>query len=130
MVHDLLAYVAERMIEMHEKRQEQVEGFWLDLEGDTDAKAFEDLKGHGKWESSLWKAEICCPFVDEESRSTRRLCESLGGTRTSFKAFVKVVAGSVSNLSKVIAVCREHHLAYRQLMGRIGATDWLIEQML
>jgi hypothetical protein len=31
--------------------------FWLDLEGMTDVEIFQDLKEHGKWESSLWQAE-------------------------------------------------------------------------
>jgi hypothetical protein len=76
-VHDLLAHLAERMITMHEEKQERVEAFWLDLEGVTDTETFDVLRNRGKWESSLWKVEACRPFVDEESHSTRHLDESL-----------------------------------------------------
>ncbi len=128
-VHDLLAHLAERMIAMHERRQERVEAFWLDLEGVTDAATFERLSEHGKRESSLWKAKVCRPFVDRESHSTRHLDESLAWNEDCFKVFVKELAGRVSNLSDVVGVYRKHHLPYRQLGQRIAATDRLIDQI-
>ena len=65
----------------------------LDLEGVTDAPAFETLRNKGKQERTLWKrAEPCRPFVDEESHTTRRLEESLGWSEDGFKGFVKVLA--------------------------------------
>jgi hypothetical protein len=129
-VHDLLAHLAERMIEMHEQKQERVESFWLDLEGVTDPDTFEDLREHGKWGRSLWRAsEDCRPFVGEESRSTRHLDESLGWNEDCFKAFVKALAGRVANLSDVVGVYRRHHPPYRQLVQRIEATDRLIDQI-
>jgi hypothetical protein len=129
-VHDLLAHLAERMIEMHEQKQERVESFWLDLEGVTDAGTFEELREHGKWGRSLWRAsEDCRPFVGEESRSTRHLDESLGWNEDCFKVFVKALAGRVSNLSDVVGVYRRHHPPYRQLVQRIEATDRLIDQI-
>ena len=126
-VHDLLAHLAERMIAMHQERQERIEAFWLDLEGVTDAGTFDDLKEHGKWESTLWKDEPCRPFVDEESRSTRHLDESLAWNEGCFKAFVKALAGRVPNLSQVVGVYRAHHPAFRRLVRRIQATDRLID---
>ncbi|MEA3344806.1 MAG: N-6 DNA methylase [Chloroflexota bacterium] len=128
-VHDLLAHLAERMIAMHEEKQKRVEAFWLDLEGVTDAATFKELREHGKWESSLWKAEPCRPFVDEESRSTRHLDESLGWNEGCFKVFVKMLAGRVSNLSEVVGVYRNHHPEYDALVRRIEATDRLIDQI-
>jgi hypothetical protein len=129
-VHDLLAHLAERMIEMHEQKQERVEAFWLDLEGVTDPDTFEDLREHGKWGRSLWCAsEDCRPFVGEESRSTRHLDESLGWNEDCFKVFVKELTGRVSNLSDVVGVYRRHHPPYRQLVQRIEATDRLIDQI-
>ena len=126
-IHDLLAYLAERMIEMHQEKQERVEGFWLDLEGVVDAETFEVLHDNGTWESSLWKAEACRSFVDGESRSTRHLDESLGWNEGCFKAFVKMLARKVSNLSEVVGVYRKHHPAYQELVERIEATDRLID---
>jgi hypothetical protein len=75
----------------------------------------------------LWKAEVCRPFVDQESRSTRHLDESLGWNEDCFKAFVNMLAGKVSNLSNVVGVYRKHHPAYRALVARIAATDRLID---
>lgn len=126
-VHDLLAHLAELMMAMHQEKQERVDAFWLDLEGVTDAETFRALKEHGKWESSLWKAEACRPFVAEESRSTRHLHESLGWNEGCFKAFVKMLAGRVPHLSQVVAVYRKHHPEYRSLVARIEATDRLID---
>jgi hypothetical protein len=128
-VHDLLAHLAERMIAMHQERQARIETFWLDLEGVAHADTFETLRDKGKWESSLWKAPACRPFVDEESRSTRHLDESLGWNEGCFKAFVKMLVGRVANLSDLVGIYRRHHPEVRALLQRIAATDWLIDQM-
>ena len=53
--------------------------------------AFETLRHKGKWETSLWKAKACRPYVREESRSTRTLDESLAWSEDAFKAFVKML---------------------------------------
>lgn len=65
--------------------------------------------------------------MEEESRSTRQLDESLGWNEGCFKAFVKMLAGQVSNLSEVVGVYRRHHGAYSDLVRRIEATDRLID---
>jgi type I restriction-modification system DNA methylase subunit len=128
-VHDLLAHLAERMIALHAAKQDQVEAFWLDLEGVTDAETFEALKEHGKWASSLAKTPACRPFVDADSRSTRHLDESLAWNEDCFKAFVKMLAGRVAALSDVVAVYRAHHADQQARVHQIAATDWLIDQV-
>jgi len=129
-VHDLLAHLAERMIEMHKQKQAHVEDFWLDLEGAADDDAFEILRHKGKQERTLWrKSEAGRPFVSEESHSTRRLDESLAWNEGAFKAFVKALAGKVRALSGMVNVYRAHSPAYRELVARIAATDWLIDQI-
>ena len=115
------------MIAMHHQKQDRTEAFWLDLEGVTDPDTFEDLRGHGKWESSLWKAEPCRPFVAEDSGSTRHLDDSLAWNEACFKPFVKMLAGRVPNLSDLVAVYRTHHPPYDALVRRIAATDRLID---
>ena len=127
MIHDLLAHLAERMIAMHEQKQERVESFWLDLEGVTDT--FEDLHEHRKQDRSLWKDTACRPFVEEGSYKRHYLDESLGWNEDCFKVFVKELAGPVSSLSDVVGVYRRHHPPYRQLVQRIAATDRLIDQI-
>jgi hypothetical protein len=128
-VHDVLAYLAERMMMLKRQEQQQIAAFNLDLEGVTDAETFEALREHGKWESSLWKAEACRPFVDEGSRTTRHLDESVGWNEDCFKAFVKMLAGRVTNLSDVIAVYRRHHSNAQALQQRIEETDRSIDQI-
>jgi hypothetical protein len=128
-VHDLLAYLAERMMALNRQKQQRIDIFMLDLEGVTDAETFEALSEHGKWESSLWKAEACRPFVDEESRTTRHLDEGLGWNEDCFKAFVKMLAGRFTNLSDVIAVYHRHHPDVQALQQRIAETDRLIDQI-
>jgi phosphoglycerol transferase MdoB-like AlkP superfamily enzyme len=46
-------------------------------------------------------------------RTFRHLGESLAWNEGCFKAFVKMLAGSIANLSKVIGVYGDHHPAYR-----------------
>ncbi|MEA3339678.1 MAG: TaqI-like C-terminal specificity domain-containing protein, partial [Chloroflexota bacterium] len=129
-VHDLLAHLAERMSEMNKQKQARTEDFWLDLEGVTDVETFETLRHKGKWERTLWrKSEVYRPFVDEESRSTRHLDESLTWNEDAFKLFVKVLAGKVQGLSGLVKVYRAHSPAYRELAARITAADWLIDQL-
>jgi hypothetical protein len=73
--------------------------------------------------------QACRPFVDENSRSTRGLDESLGWNEEAFKAFVRALVGKVQGLGDLVAVYRAHSPAYRELVGRIEATDWLIDQV-
>jgi hypothetical protein len=62
-----------------------------------------------------------------DSTLTRHLDESLGWNEACFKAFVKMLAGSVPNLSDVVGVYRTHHPPYDALVRRIEATDRLID---
>jgi len=43
-VHDLLAYLAEQMIEMHRQKRRIIERFWTDLEGVTDPETFKKFE--------------------------------------------------------------------------------------
>jgi len=129
-IHDLLAHLAEQMIAMNKQKRAAVEAFWLDIEGMVEGAAFETLRHKGKQECTLWKqAAACRPFVSEESHATRRLDESLGWGEDAFKVFVKALVGRVPNLSDLVAVYRAHSPAYRELVERIEATDWLIDQI-
>jgi hypothetical protein len=128
-VHDLLAHLAEQMIALHKQKQERVAAFWDALEAVTDADTFEDLSEHGKWEASLWKDPACRPYVDQESRSTRHLDESLGWDRDCYEAFAGMLAGKTSVTGPIIDVYREHHPSYRRLVERIASTDELIDQI-
>jgi hypothetical protein len=128
-VHDLLAHLAEQMIALHKQKQERVAAFWDALEAVTDADTFEDLSEHGKWEASLWKDPACRSYVDQESRSTRHLDESLGWDRHCYEAFAGMLAGKTSVTGPIIDVYREHHPPYKRLVERIASTDELIDQI-
>jgi hypothetical protein len=129
-VHDLLAYLAEQMIAMHEEKQERIEAFWDDLEAACESSGtFEELREHGKWEQSLWKDPACRPYVDKESRSTRHLDESLGWDEGCYEAFAGMLAGRTSVTRPMVDVYRKHDEPYRALVERIEATDELIDQI-
>ena len=65
----------------------------------------------------------------KESRITRHLYDSLGWNEEAFKAFVKLLAGSVTDLSNLVNVYRKYQPAYYELSDRIGRTDYLIDQI-
>jgi hypothetical protein len=128
-VHDLLAHLAEQMIEMNKQKQAHIEAFWADLAEVAEPDDFEELRNRGKWEQSLAKDLACLPYVDPESRSTKHLDESLGWDEECFRAFAGMLIGKSSLTPQMTAVYREHHPAYRELVERIQSTDDLIDQV-
>lgn len=68
-------------------------------------------------------------WVDISSGSTRTLADSLKWDEEAFKAFVRLLAGKVSNLSDLVKVYRKHAPVYKELVTRIERTDWLIDQI-
>jgi type I restriction-modification system DNA methylase subunit len=129
-IHDLLAYLAEQMMEMNKRKHAAVEAFWLDLEGVINTATFETLRNRGKQEATLWKrSEACRPFVNPESHATRSLEESLSWSEEAFKAFVKALAGNVEGLSRLVRVYQAHSPTYRELIDRLEATDRLIDRI-
>jgi len=129
-VHDLLAHLAEQMIEMHQQKQQRVAAFWSDLETACESPdTFDTLRNKGKWEASLWKDPACQPYVDRESRSTRHLDESLGWDLPCYEAFAGLLVGRMAVTPALVAVYRAHHEAYKSLAARIASTDALIDQI-
>jgi hypothetical protein len=128
-VHNLLAYLAERMIAMHEEKQERVEAFWAELAAAVDPDLFETLRNKGKWERTLAKDEVCRPFVDPESRSTVHLDDSLAWTEACFEAFAGRLVGASSVTRPLVEAYRVHAPGVRALAERIAETDALIDQV-
>jgi len=128
-IHDLLAYLAEQMIAMHKEKQSLTADFWTDLEGATDPAAFRKLRDKGKQEAGLAADAALAPFVRAESKSARTLDDSLAWDEAAFKAFVRALAGPVDGLSRLVKVYNDHAPRYRELVERIGRTDWLIDQI-
>lgn len=132
-VHDLLAFLAEQMMEIHERKQQAVEDFWLDVRDIvTDGDTHETLRTRGKWEQqTLYRAVPACrPFVAEDSRSTRHLDESPNWNEKCFVGFVGQLAGSVDNMAGIVRVHRRYAGGIQQLNARIAGTDSLIDQIL
>ncbi len=128
-VHDALAYLAEQMIAMHKDKQALTADFWTDLEGAADAAAFHKLRDKGKQEAGLAKDPALAPHLNPDSKSTRTLDESLAWDEAAFKGFVRALAGPVDGLSRLVKVYNSHAPRYRDLVERIGRTDWLIDQI-
>lgn len=128
-VHDLLAYLAGQMIDLNRQKQQNTENFWLDLEGVTDIDTFPKLRHKGKWESTLWKQTSCRPYVSSDSRATRNLAESLAWDEAAYKAFIKLLAGNITGMSKVVQLYRQHGPAYRQVEQTLATTDRLIDRL-
>ncbi|MBE2223690.1 MAG: Eco57I restriction-modification methylase domain-containing protein, partial [Anaerolineae bacterium] len=129
-IHDLLAFLAEQMITLNKEKQAALEAFWLDLEGITDAKTFDTLRNKGKQQASLYKAiPAAQPFLNADSRSSVGLDASLSWNEEAFKGFVKALAGSVSGLSKVVQVYRDHASGVAAFEQRLTSTDHLIDQI-
>ncbi len=128
-IHDLLAYLAEQMIAMHKDKQALTADFWTDLEGAADPAAFHKLRDKGKQEAGLAKDPALAPHLNPDSKSTRTLDESLAWDEAAFKGFVRALAGPVDGLSRLVKVYNSHAPRYRDLVERIGRTDWLIDQI-
>ncbi|MFZ1397440.1 MAG: hypothetical protein WAS33_11105 [Candidatus Promineifilaceae bacterium] len=129
-LHDLLAHLAEQMIALNQQKQATLEAFWLDLEGVTDPKPFDTLRTKGKHQASLHKnVPATRAFVDESSRSTITLDATLGWHEDAFKGMVKELVGTVSGLSKLVQVYREHAPSVTALNQRLTSTDHLIDQI-
>jgi hypothetical protein len=128
-IHDLLAYLAEQMIALHKDKQTLTTDFWTDLEGASDPSTFRRLRDRGKQEAGLARDPALARYVNADCKSTRTLDESLAWDEAAFKAFVRALAGPVSNLSGLLRVWQTHAPRYRELVERIERTDWLIDQI-
>ena len=127
-VHDLLAFLAEQMIEMNKDKQATTRHFWEDPEGVVDSATFQKLR-KGKQGGTLYKQPGCRPFVEEGSGTRHTLEESLAWSEEAFKDFAKALAGSIAGMSKVLAVYRRYRQSYSDLVRRIRRTDRLIDRV-
>ncbi|MCJ2556822.1 MAG: N-6 DNA methylase [Candidatus Thermoplasmatota archaeon] len=127
-VHDLLAYLADQMIEMHRQKQNQTETFFTDLQGVVEEEVFKTLQ-KGKQGRSLYKKRKCRAYVEKKSFKTYHLDTVLTWSPEAFKDFVKLLAGKVPNLSDIMQVYDKYHADVLKLQERIDKTDELIDQI-
>ncbi len=128
-VHDLLAMLAQRMIDLNKQKHDIIDRFETDLRGQAAEDSREALQ-KGKQASTLHKkCPSCRPFVDEASHSTHQLHESLAWSEEAFEDFLRQLVGKVSHLSDLRAIYRTYTDSYRTCVDAIEKTDWLIDQI-
>ena len=126
-VHDLLAELAQRMIDLNRKKHQLIEQFETDLRGAAPADLHDDLQ-RGKHGRSLHKHEACRPFVNEDSH-THHLPETLAWSAEAFEDFLRELVGAVSNLTDFLEVYCRYTDQYRQVTEALEKTDDLIDQI-
>ena len=127
--HDVLAYSAEKMVQMNREKQKTERRFWLDLEGIVEEKAFAKVQ-KGKTEQFLYKTLTATrPFVRESSHHSCTLVDALCWDTDAFKGFVKLLLGTTKKLSNLLDLYENYHAEYQTLVTRIEATDQLIDQI-
>lgn len=127
-VHDLLAALAQRMMDLNKEKHEIIERFETDLRGQADANIHERL-GKGKQGRTLYKHASCQPYVKEGSGSTHHLHETLGWSEEAFEDLVRELVGKVANLSDLVGVYRNYSEDYRHVTEVLQKTDDLIDQI-
>ncbi|MFO7946363.1 MAG: N-6 DNA methylase, partial [Armatimonadota bacterium] len=127
-VHDLLAELAGRMMDLNETKHEIIERFEADLRGVAATDLHEDLT-RGKQGRTLHKHECCRPYVQEGSHTTHSLHETLGWSQEAFEIFVKELCGSVSNLADMLEIYRRHADPFREATTALESTDTLIDEI-
>ena len=129
LIHDLLAYLAQQMIAMHQEKQAITADFWTDLEGATAPATYRKLRDKGKQAAGLAADAALAAHLSAAGKSTRTLDDALAWDEAAFKAFVRALAGPVEHLSRLVNVYHSHAPRYRALVERIGRTDWLIDRI-
>ncbi|MFQ5793722.1 MAG: Eco57I restriction-modification methylase domain-containing protein [Candidatus Bipolaricaulia bacterium] len=111
-VHDLLAWLAEQMIEMHKQKQEEIKGFlhWLEREMGTE---LENLSGHTIIEEYYDIEGGLDELLDRLSRNTRKIPKLDTRGRQAQELVAKEYEASMDIL--------------RPLLARIERTDRLID---
>ena len=127
-VHDLLAELAQRMIDLNKEKHQLIEKFETDLRGAAAEEVHEKLK-KGKQGRSLYKHEACRSHVQEGSGSTHHLPETLAWSDAAFEDFLRELVGAVSNLTDFLDVYCRYADQYRQVTEALEKTDHLIDQI-
>jgi hypothetical protein len=144
-VHDLLAHLAEQMIDLNKRRQAAVEDFVLDLEGvlalkdlrrierlwTPPAKQNGDGDGDSKklatYEKTMAEARAQLGDLAERRIELRGDIGKLG--EEQWKWLLKRRLQKIESLADLVKTYRKHQPAIGALGRRIAATDRLIDQV-
>lgn len=144
-VHDLLAYLAEQMIDMHEEKQHYLRAFRTDMEGllsatqlkkvsrlytpprppKREAKDFEKKQAH--YEKTLTAAQEA--LGTKLAQEKLELDDFYRLNEAQFKWCLKARLKKVTNLSDLVACFQHHRVILAPLAANIEATDRLIDQI-
>jgi hypothetical protein len=144
-VHDLLAYLAEQMIDLNKRRQAAVEDFMLDLEG---ALSQADLQKIGRLRTpppapradgeasgkeratstaALLEAQQHLGTLAERRLELRRDIGKLG--EEQWKWLLKGRLKKIENMADLVRLYRKHQPAIAALDRQIASTDRLIDRI-
>jgi hypothetical protein len=137
-VHDLLVYLAEQMIDLNKQRQDAIQSFITDLEGNMPATRLQkisrlwtplDPPEQGDKAATKDRAEVQRELGVLAERSLD-LREDIGSlSEEQWKWLLKRRLVYISNLADLVNVYRKHQPSIRALEIRIATTDRLINQV-
>jgi len=143
-VHDLLAFLAERMIAMHKEKQGHLRAFRLDLAGHLDEKHLRKLnrlytpkkppkEGIRSYARRLASYEQAVRLAQAQLGSlageTLNLDDFWRLNQAQWMWLLRQRLGRVTNMSDLVAVYEQYRAQLAPLMRRIQRTDWLIDQV-
>jgi hypothetical protein len=143
-VHNLLAHLASRMIEMHKDRQEHQRIFRLDLSGYLDEKQMRRLnrlytprkppkEGVKNYERRLATYEEAVQLAQAQlgtlAEETLNLEEFWRLNQGQWMWLLRQNLGNVADMSMLVGVYEQYRQRLAPLMRCIQRTDWLIDQV-
>jgi len=143
-VHDLLAFLAERMIEMHKEKQAHLRAFRLDLAGYLDEKQLRKLnrlytpkkppkEGVKNYDKRLAAYEQAVALAQAQlgslSGETLNLEDFWRLNRAQWMWLLRQRLGKVADMSDLVAVYERYRAQLAPLMRRIRRTDSLIDRV-
>jgi hypothetical protein len=143
-IHDLLAHLAERMIEMHKDKQEHQRAFRLDLAGYLDEKQMKKLnrlytpkRPPGErvknYEQRLNRYEEAVQLAQAQlgplAGETLDLEDFWRLNQAQWQWVLRQNLGNVASMSALVGICERYRQQLGPLMRTIQRTDWLIDQV-
>lgn len=143
-VHDLLAHLAERMIEMHKEKQEHQRTFRLDLGGYLDEKQMKRLnrlytpkrppaEGAKNYMQRLRRYEEAVQLATAQlgplAGETLDLEDFWRLTQTQWQWVLRQNLGNVAGMSSLVGIYEQYRQRLAPLVRTIQRTDWLIDQV-
>jgi hypothetical protein len=143
-VHDLLAHLAEQMIEMNKEKQGHLKAFRLDLAGYLDERQQNKLnrlytpkkspqEGARNYPQRLTAYEQAVALAQAQigplAGETLALEDFWRLNQAQWVWLLRQNLGQVDQMSKLVVLYERYHAQLAPLMRRLQRTDWLIDQV-